>query len=124
VRSLIAHFAETEVRSRQSGIYLLVRDDVVLYVGSSRDVHSRIASHDSLRRRNASSRRREPIPFTRVFWLALPHRKALAYEAALLRALRPEFNTKIPRVMHLASDGKVLARFGVAGLDVVEENRR
>lgn len=79
------------------GVYLLVRDEQIIYVGSSVWVPDRLWYHCDGRRKLASG-----LPtiggkrFDRALCLPLPESCIRSYENALIRELRPESNKRIP----------------------------
>lgn len=76
----IANLREIPIRDCV-GVYFLVRDDVVVYVGKSKRVFDRIVEHQ-----------RDKKPFSRVYFLAAPAEMLDDIEGALIRCLEPELN--------------------------------
>lgn len=76
------------------GIYLLVDNEIIVYVGSSIDIDIRLAQH-SADLGHPTPRRRKV--WDRALWLALPAKVHRYYEGALIRALRPKHNRHAPR---------------------------
>lgn len=74
------------------GVYFLLRGVEIVYVGQSRDVHSRFASH----RHAMKHQRGNSIVFDGAFFLRTQESERLQIERALLRALRPVFCNYIP----------------------------
>lgn len=85
---------------RLVGVYLLVRDGEIVYVGQSNDVVGRIIEH-----------RKSGKQFTDTMFLALPEELLCSYEGALIRALRPRLNKGCPAGG--ARDGEILEKFGL-----------
>lgn len=99
-----------------SGLYALVDDSEVVYVGISRNIPTRIYSHVGGRRSALVGRRRpngEPIGkiFDSALWRALPWSVVKHYEGALIRHLRPKYNTWIPSGGEY--DAEILFGFGL-----------
>ena len=92
-----------------TGIYFLILDSVIVYVGQSANVPQRIAMHLAL----ADKR------FDRARWIQIAAGDLDAYEGALIRRLAPIGNFSAPR--DLGRDGEILARFGLVPCD---ESRR
>jgi hypothetical protein len=69
------------------GVYLLVENDEIVYIGSSIDIARRLYGHGL----HVQTR-----PFDRALWLPLPARMLRHYEGALIRALRPRYNGRAP----------------------------
>lgn len=80
-------------RPRLTGIYFLIREDVVVYVGQSIDIEMRVAAQWS---RTRTSNEYNRIEFDRAVWMPVAQDELDAYEAALILALTPEYNTSIP----------------------------
>lgn len=89
-------------RTRLVGIYILVLDGDIVYVGQSRDIESRIALH----------RNHGTTDFDRAFWIEVPAEELDAYEGALIRGLSPRACCSAPR--DKGRDAEILARFGIA----------
>lgn len=87
---------------RVTGVYFLIADGAVVYVGQSVNLASRVHSHEST------------IQFDRVLFLKVPRSELDAVERAFIYALTPKLNTRVthPGRGHRA----VLARFGASGL--------
>lgn len=93
------------------GIYFLIRGDEIVYVGQSGDVPRRVAAHYSANRR---FRGQPPhaIPFDRAIAMRLPAGQLDAFESALIRGLRPDFNASAPRTPR-DRDAAILEAFGL-----------
>lgn len=84
--------SESEVVKRSSpyvtvtGVYFLIRDDRVVYVGKSNDVHGRL-------RRHAAEKE-----FDRVSILRCPTNIIDALEAIYIQLFRPEMNSVVPKL--------------------------
>ncbi len=74
---------EVDMSHFRPGVYMLVRDNAVVYVGSSVDVIARIASH-----RKGWERK----DFHRALFLPCPASERLEIEGALIRFFLPEYN--------------------------------
>lgn len=71
----------------RSGIYFLCKDDDLIYIGQSNNVHGRVSQH-----------RREKS-FTKAFYLEWPADDLDRIEGALIRELRPRLNGRnAPRI--------------------------
>lgn len=86
-----------------SGIYLLIRNDEIVYVGASKNMQRRIYVHGIRPRR---------LRFNRAMCLPLPTRVLPFYEGALLRELAPRYNKSIP-ASRRAHDAEILYGFGL-----------
>jgi transcriptional regulator with XRE-family HTH domain len=86
---------------RRCAVYLLVSDGEIIYVGQSQDVDSRLAQH----------RRDEGKTFNEVLILEVGAEDLLAYEGALIRAVRPRLNRTTPA--NADRDDEVLAKLGL-----------
>jgi hypothetical protein len=87
------------------GIYLLLREKEVLYVGKSRNVYNRLAQHYMSKKRGRVLRSAAlrgdkgvgvPIPFTHVLVRFCPPTLLDELEARYINEFKPEFNTVIP----------------------------
>lgn len=76
-------------RPRHVGVYLLISEDVVVYVGQSTDVERRVDAHRFAR---------PPMEYDRMLWIPLPEESLDAYEATLIYAIAPKHNTGAPKV--------------------------
>jgi hypothetical protein len=72
---------ERAARIPQAGVYLLMREGEVVYVGSSKNVAGRVATHRSNGR-----------PFDKAFFIATSEDERLDLEEHLIRVIRPEQN--------------------------------
>jgi hypothetical protein len=70
-----------------TGIYFLLDEGVIVYVGQSRDVQRRVDQHGTSK----------AIPFDRAMWMRLPTNELDAFESALICLLRPRHNVHVPR---------------------------
>jgi hypothetical protein len=77
---LSRQFLELDI-VRTGGVYLLIRRDEIVYVGSSCNVTTRVASHIH-----------KGMKFDRVLWFPLPRKRAMAAEGAITRWLSPRLN--------------------------------
>ena len=82
------------------GVYILVDEDEIVYVGSSVNIHRRVYAQ-----------KREKS-FERALFLALPRKVIRRYEAALIRGLSPEDNVVIPGIDD-AYDAEILYGLGL-----------
>ena len=87
-------------------MYFLILNDEIVYIGSSRDIESRIENHC-----RHAPRGRPKKTFTSAVWIELRSCDLKAYEGALIRALRPRYNESAP--VHLDRDNEVLIRLGL-----------
>lgn len=85
------------------GVYFLVRDREIVYVGSSKHVENRIIDH---REWTADARGFDSVLVLRVPMAAHPH-----YEGAFIRLLRPVANWGAPRFRR--SDNEIYLGFGL-----------
>lgn len=90
----------TRMEVATSGVYVLIRGDEVLYVGSSSMVTGRVVSHAYA-----------GIPFDHALWIPLPKRSLAAYEGALMRFFDPPYNQRCPALTE--SDAPILAALGL-----------
>lgn len=84
------------------GVYFLVDDNDIAYVGCSENVWHRVLFHVRSR------------TFTRALWLSLPAKVHCHYEGAFIRALRPIGNRTAPPSR--GYDAEILDGFGIAHL--------
>lgn len=116
-------FPITQTRPRRPGVYFLILDGAIVYIGASTDIESRIAGHVRAmqpldgwgkRRRVPRTRRRgkQLKRFDRVIWLAVDESDLFAFEGALIRAIRPAGNRSAP--MWTGRDNEVLTKLGLA----------
>ena len=101
---LAAHCREIDLRSRRRrlvGVYFLISEAAIVYVGQTTDLESRIELHQW-----------EGIKtFDRAMWIELPADDLSAYEGALIRAIGPKYNDTAPAFR--GEDNAVLARLGI-----------
>jgi hypothetical protein len=76
---ILAHSADMD---KSSGVYFLIREGRIIYVGQSRNVYARIGAH-----RDKS--------FDRITIFLCDLKDLLMIEAAYIKALQPELNRKI-----------------------------
>jgi len=97
---------------RPCGVYVLVRDGRAICVGVTSQIETRIALlfHGVPGKRPATR-------FDRAIWLPLPRADLPAYAGALIRALRPPMNTRVPALC--GRDLEVLERLGLPPHDEV-----
>lgn len=90
------------------GVYLLVDELEIVYVGASARVAERIYQH--------AVDRKQPNEklFSRVLWVALPVSVLRHYEGALIRALKTRHNRNAPRGGEY--DSEILDGFGIGHL--------
>lgn len=91
---------------RPCGVYLLVSAGRVIYVGATSNLPARIANHF-----HGLGRGTKPKVFDRAIWILLPRAELPAYEGALIRALRPPLNTRLPAPR--GRDLEILSRLGL-----------
>lgn len=97
------------------GVYLLISNGSVIYVGATSNIAARVANHAY--GANSDQPRKRPKAFDRVVWIALATADVSAYEGALIRALRPPLNRRAPAPC--GRDAEILARLGLPGHDEV-----
>ncbi len=120
VAALLANFEEVRP-VRHAGVYLLLDGDAIVYVGQTSNRDGRLASHRS----DADEGRAGAMKFTRFLWLEVVGAASalrLNYERALIRALRPKYNAKVPK--RRAGDADALALLGLHGVEVIGPGRR
>lgn len=93
-------------RKRRSGVYLMIIGSGISYIGSSLDMDLRFASH-------AERRHAGLIFYERVLWMPIPKSERVAYEGALIRALRPPGNRCTPSTHTTSLDNEILASLGI-----------
>ncbi len=76
---------------RLCGVYLLLQDDEVVYVGSTIDMESRISWHYFGKDPRVGTKQ-----FNRVLWIELPPSQIEDYEGVLIRCLHPRLNRRSP----------------------------
>lgn len=94
--------------SSNCGVYLLIRMSRVVYVGSSLNVHGRIAWHRGSKR------------FDRAVWLPVAATDRRSYEGALIRFFRPPHNEASPSPGDHADDNDILEHLGLPPHDDAE----
>lgn len=100
-----------------AGVYLLVKRDEIVYIGSTADILRRLYAHVSDRRR----RQRFSKRFDRVLWLELPAAVIAHYEGALVRALRPPGNSVVHVRKFDAHDAEILYGLGLRDELAIDE---
>ena len=75
--------ASSELPGRDSGIYFLIKDDKIVYVGMSSDLYRRLATHVM----GQMGRQ-----FDRVTWLKCPLAKCSGLESYYIRKFKPPLN--------------------------------
>lgn len=112
LEALAPHFAEP--RQRYSGVYFLIDDDEIVYVGKSVDIVARLFGHG--RSQSGKHRKRRIKKFDRSAWIAAPVELIGALEAAFIRRLAPRYNTKHGvKTSHL--DEQLLAPYNLPPVD-------
>lgn len=96
---LAGHAHDLPIIPMISGVYFLVFDDVVVYVGQSIHVMARVAWHT-----------RDKI-FDRAFYVPVDPKELDAVEGAFIRALAPKWNGRTD-VGKSSDDAAVLAKYG------------
>jgi hypothetical protein len=86
----------------KAGIYLLLLDGEITYVGSSRNMLRRVADH-----------RKNGRPFDKAFFIATREEERGPLEALLIRSIRPRQNRKPPE--RIANSNVVKSANPVAG---------
>lgn len=86
------------------GVYLLIANDEIVYVGQSVDVQSRVRAH--LRRA-----RSEPW-FDRALWMHIAPEHLNAFEGALIEKLRPKYSASHARKARTFTREQALAAMG------------
>ncbi len=89
---------EIDMSHFQPGVYLLLRENVVVYVGSSVDVVTRVASHRSGWERK---------DFHRAIFFPCHPAKRLEIEGVLIRFFVPEYNSVVHAPPFQDSDAKI-----------------
>ena len=93
-------------RGSRSGVYVLLDRGEAIYVGSTVYIDMRVDEHLTGTDTNASRK-----IFDSVLWLPLPIETAIAYEGALIRALRPRLNLQAPSDWR--NDNAILGELGL-----------
>ena len=88
------------------GVYLLVDDDEIVYVGASLCVETRVHAHRTAKTDFYTKQ------FDRAFALSLPAGALAHYEGALIRALHPHYNYGAPAHAD-GYDNEILDGFGL-----------
>jgi len=114
IRSIVG-LCDVTTESRRCGIYFLVRDMTLMYIGQSVNVAARIATHASISPRTNE----QDKDFNKVFYLQWPADDLDRIEGALIRALKPPLNGRgtngtisCPGSNKTNDDTKVLANIG------------
>ena len=94
------------------GVYLLIRERQIVYIGSSVWMPERIWSHCDGRRKLEAGTTTHGKRFDRAMCLPLPASVIRFYEGALIRALVPEY-TKDLRVGSPGYDAEILYGLGL-----------
>ena len=84
----IAGLEELPLPIPRSGIYFLVSEGTVCYVGQSKDLVARVMAHWRANPRVW----RTVVTFDQVFWLPVPVAELNDVEAYWITTLRPQFN--------------------------------
>lgn len=97
------------------GVYLLLADERVAYVGSSVEIDRRMTDHEQ-------SRRSGDLRFDVALWMRAWGEDRLFYEGALIRALHPRLNKSSPSLKSVDIGNELLASLGlgrhVPGTDI------
>lgn len=115
---LVAEIPLRQQRASAVGVYFLIADETIVYVGQSCSVLGRIQLHEL----EADSDSATAKVFTRATWIAIPVGLLNAYEGALIRALRPRYNRRAPA--YLGGDNAILLGLGLAAHDDEAANAR
>jgi len=105
-------------RTRLVGVYFLIANDEIVYVGQSEDVETRISQHVAERTRPMRGWYDKQRPnlackqFDRAIWFPVAAVDLDAYEGALIRALNPLQTFSAP--ISTGRDAEVLAVLGLA----------
>lgn len=104
---------------RPTGVYILIRSGVALYVGVTSNIEERLATQ-----RHGIKGKRPPKPFDRALWIPLQRADLGAYQGALVRSLRPKLNRRVPALC--GRDLEILEQFGLPPHDelIVQDNFR
>lgn len=88
-----------------SGIYMLVDSDEIVYVGSSKDIISRLYAH--------TTEHNDPLTkvFDRAIHYLLPPKVHPFYEGAFIRKLCPRYSRSAPK--YRGCDNEILTGFGL-----------
>lgn len=101
-------------RFQQSGVYLLVAGDAIVYIGASRNVSGRVGSWSGRK----SRRDGEMFDWDRTLWMPLPWSVTALYEHALIRELSPVGNNRCNSPTQ--HEDEIL--FGLGLRDVLDES--
>lgn len=99
-----------------SGVYFLVQQEEIVYVGQSVNPTARISNHTANARKD----------FDRAYMVPVPLSRLDDVEAALIRLLRPRDNRTTPAEVPMDDDMKVVEEFhpGIATLrDMIQARR-
>jgi hypothetical protein len=102
---LAGRCSEIDLESMRPGVYLLLRGDVIVYVGSSVCIGSRVGNH-------VGDPRKE---FDRAVFMRCPPEARLDVEGALIRYFLPELNGSPPA--DNGRDDEVIERLGLPPMD-------
>lgn len=124
IAASLARWREVDINRRQPGVYLLMLDARVVYVGQSVDVETRLAIHMLNRvrplvgaamgkraRTQKRGRSGKQKQFDRAFWFPVELEDLNAYEGALIRNFDPILNTNAPS--DVGRDDEILALLGL-----------
>jgi len=114
IRNIVG-LCDITTEARRCGIYFLVKDTTLMYIGQSVNAAGRIATHGSI-----SPRTNLPDKdFNKVFYLQWPADDLDRIEGALIRALEPPLNGRntngtvsCPGSNKTNDDAKILANIG------------
>lgn len=95
----------------RSGVYVLFDGAEVVYVGASKDVRLRLATH---RQRPQTASHLPKKKFDRALWMPLPEVVLPDYEGALIRAFLPKYNSRAP--LDRGNDAEIMGGLGIAHL--------
>jgi len=103
--ALTSKCLEIDLETLRSGVYLLLRGDDIVYVGSSVGVAGRASQHVRDPRKQ----------FDRVIFLPVDEDKLLDVEGALIRYFHPEHNGNAP--VYRGFDAEILRAIGLPAMD-------
>lgn len=116
IRNIVG-LCDITTESRRCGIYFLVKDMTLMYIGQSVNVVGRVATHASIN----PYKNEQGKDFNKVFYLQWPADDLDRMEGALIRALKPPLNGRnvkgdmlCPGSNKVNDDAKVLANIGFA----------
>lgn len=102
---LVHRCIEIDLATLTSGVYLLMRGNRIVYIGSSVSVAGRLGSHGREGRKD----------FNRAVFLPCREDERLDIEGALIRFFMPEYNGAAPG--YTGKDDAVLANLGLPKMD-------